>query len=253
LPDIIEEAYNFTLQQTSRLIATGCTQSEVKICLVGHSRGCVGAIKVANNINDPSSAGLRMALTFGLMTLRAPIAVGYLGLYDSVNKSLVDIDAAVPNVAAGRHARRKNRSWSGSRWSFDTVDTPRFPPHDYDTAHGGIGGDPGYFTALGGMTADYYCNAWQLILTQAELNTRYGYVASRAGVSPRYRPLSGDEATAKRALLRRSIAGVPGADAYIRAGAVAAGFSFTAPASNLASYGTTEANYYQRMVSAVTS
>jgi len=61
-----------------------------------------------------------------------------------------------------------------------------------------MGGDPGYFTPLGGTVSDYYRNAPQLVLTQAESNAQYGVVASRGGSAPRYRVLDGDEAAAQR-------------------------------------------------------
>lgn len=129
LSGIIDEVFEFVVSQTDRLVReTGCAQSDVKICLVGHSRGCVAAIKVANRLNDPGIVSLRDAVRVSLSRLRAPVAVPFIGLYDTVNRSLVDIDVAMPNVAAGIHTRRKNRSWSGSRFSFDTVEIPRFPP-----------------------------------------------------------------------------------------------------------------------------
>jgi len=129
LSGIIDEVFEFVVSQTDRLVReTGCAQSDVKICLVGHSRGCVAAIKVANRLNDPGIVSLRDAVRVSLSRLRAPVAVPFIGLYDTVNRSLVDIDVAMPNVAAGIHTRRKNRSWSGSRFSFDTVEIPRSPP-----------------------------------------------------------------------------------------------------------------------------
>ena len=217
LDDILDKALKFVLAQMDRLIVQGsCAQSDIKICLVGHSRGCVGAIKVANILNGGESLG-------STLKIKTPVRVEYIGLYDTVNKSSVDIDVAMPNVADGRHARRKNRAFNGgSRNLFGTVEIPRFTPYDCDTAHGGIGGDPGYFTPLGQMTADYYCNAMQLILTQDELNRRYGHL----GPLPRYRQLTGADAAERRRFLDRSIDAVIAADNHIRQGATGNGFSF---------------------------
>ena len=248
---IIEAAYLFVVSEMARLMETGCSQSEIKLCLVGHSRGCVGVVRIANILNAPTGGHAGLFL-FG--SLRSPVQVGYLGLYDTVNRSAESVDESVPNVVAGRHARRQNRGFlNGSRSTFGTVDFPRFPPFDVDTAHGGVGGDPGYFTSLGQITKDYYCNARQLIMTQDDLTRDYGMHASRMGVEPNYRPLTGSAAEDRRARLARSVRDVVRADDYVRTGAIAAGFSFGAPASTLLQYGEHDDALWQSMMSAIRS
>ena len=248
---IIEAAYQFVVTEMARLIGAGCNQSDIKLCLVGHSRGAVGVVKIANILSAPMGGHAGLFL-FG--SLRSPVQIGYFGLYDSVNRSAESIDVSVPNVASGCHARRQNRSFLyGSRSTFGTVDFPRFPPFDVDTAHGGVGGDPGYFTPLGQLSSDYYCNARQLIMTQEELTRAYGVHGSRMGIEPNYRPLTGSDAEDRRVRLARSVRDVVRADDYIRTGATAAGFGFITSASRLCQYGENDGALWQRMMSAIRS
>jgi hypothetical protein len=245
---ILIEVTHWILDQMERLMRSdGCTQRECKIAIAGHSRGASAAIGVANRLasNDMGFFARRTAVT-------APVQVEYVGLYDTVDRSLfTGQDVSMPNVTACRHARRRNRSWNGSRWSFGTVDTgPRFPAHDFDTAHGGIGGDPGYFTRLGGVASDYYCNALELILTQEELTRQYGYVSVRGvPLHPRYSPLSGLAAQRRRAFLLGSIRNVQAADTYIRNGAISAGFRLP-NVTPLKQYGEGEDHLWQRLTAA---
>ncbi len=228
---IIEAAYQFVVLEMARLRKAGCAQSDIKICLAGHSRGAVGVARMVNILSAPTGGHAGLFL-FG--SLRSPVQIGYLGLYDSVNRSTEAIDETVPNVTSGRHTRRKNRGFfDGSRSTFGTVDFPRFAPFDVATAHGGVGGDPGYFTPLGQIAKDYYCNARQLLMTQEELTRAYGVHGSRLGIAPNYRRLTGSGAAETRDRLKKSVSEVGRADDYIRTGATAAGFSLAVPPSAL--------------------
>ncbi len=274
--DIIDAAYQFVVSELERLVGEGCAESDIKLCLVGHSRGCVGVIKLANYLmngvqRSPKASRVARKAFQEIEVVRAdklyvaveprpiPVKVGYLGLYDTVNRANESIDLSLPNVVAGSHARRQNRGhfllFGGSRSTFGTVDIPsRFPTLDVDTAHGGVGGDPGYFTPLGQITKDYYCNARQLIMTREELIRAYGAHPSRkGGFEPNYQPLTGSDADERRARLVKSVREVVRADNYIRAGAVAAGFSLAAPASTISQYGASEYSLWRRMISAIGS
>ena len=254
--DISQAVFRFVLDEMLRLTRdTGCAQTDFKICLVGHSRGAVAAIKVANFLNGDEYQN--MTIEYGGV-LSSPVQVGFIGLYDTVDRSTISINVAMPNVTHGSHARRQNRGsfllFGGSRSTFGTVDIPaRFPTFDVDTAHGGVGGDPGYFTRLGQMSADYYCNALQLIMTQEQLNREYGVHGSRMGVEPNYRPLTGSDATEIRARLARSVRDVARADDVIRAKAVLAGFSFVSPVSTLQQCGVRDQGLWPLMMSAIRS
>jgi hypothetical protein len=176
-------------------------KKDVEIVLVGHSRGAVAATVVANRLAAPKIPD----------ACAVPIRVKFLGLYDAVDRSFLSVDTTLRNVETVYHAVRGNRDFfGGSRWSFDTVKYDRpVLAWDYNTSHGGIGGDPGLFTPLGGLAADYYCNALQVVMTDDDLRVRYGtvHMPTRGGMPmptniPRFRQLTGEAYSARVEQLR---------------------------------------------------
>jgi hypothetical protein len=222
-------------QRLYQEITAGTPQSDVKVFIVGHSRGCISAIMVANNLQN-MTAELR-GLEFSSWTL--PIPIAFLGLYDTVDRDAggADTGAGLNHVGSVYHARRGNRGWTGSRWSFDTVSIEHgHQSDDFDTSHGGVGGDPGFFGAPTDLSADQYCNSMQVILSETELIARYGAVSSRApspgviawdcdygGTRANYPPLAGEARERRIRELRRYLRQSRKADTFIRNGAVAAG------------------------------
>ncbi|MCC6538412.1 MAG: hypothetical protein IT162_12725 [Bryobacterales bacterium] len=241
---IIVDVTTWILNQVeAQMKAHSVGQSDIQVAVVGHSRGASAAIAIANRLEKTG-----WGFFANRKSVTAPLQLSYVGLYDTVDRSLLTgQDTAMNNVAATRHARRMNRAWSGSRWSFGTVDSAN--TKDFDTAHGGIGGDPGYFTELGGMASDYYCNAVQLVMTQAELTKQYGQIVVRGmPLGPKYKPLTGSEYTNQLARVRKSITEVAAADKYIRDGAAAAGLQFKSPASAMMQFGSSEATLWARLM-----
>ena len=188
---IVAEATQWVATSAVELLKSGTRQEEIRVCLVGHSRGAVAAMEVASRLKNYKSAGLN-----------GPIRVRFVGLYDAVDRSTLSFSGAdLSNVDDLSHAVRQNRRFSGSRWSFGTVDVRRGRVNEYkefDTAHGGVGGDPGYFDDLTGVAQDTYCNALTLVLSDAELLKRYGNMAvpdpsgrDNVVLVPRYEQLKG--------------------------------------------------------------
>jgi hypothetical protein len=194
MPGIVGQVTNWIFTELVRSVELGLRQDEVKICLVGHSRGAVAVIEVANRLQNL----MPVAFLPPSIQIRCPIRVQFMGLYDAVDRSLMSFpDAALSNVDKVYHAIRLNRSWSGSRWSFGSCTVGRGQAREFDTAHGGIGGDPGYFDNLMGFAGDTYCNALQLVLTDDELLRRYGAIdmggpdGIGANSMPRFTQLTG--------------------------------------------------------------
>jgi hypothetical protein len=161
--------------------------------------------------------------------LRVPVKVRFMGLYDAVDRTTYKApDTSLANVDHCYHARRSNMV--GSRASFGTVEISggSLVQRDFDTAHGGIGGDMGLFVPLGGLTEDYYCNALTLVLSDAELGRMWSMdTEGRHTGEPVVRSLSGKDEREKRAReIRMYLAESREADEFIRSGAEAAGFRF---------------------------
>jgi hypothetical protein len=240
---IANHATEWISQKLYQELSAGTAQSDVRVFIVGHSRGCVSAIMLANNLQN---------MTRGLSGLefsswRLPIPIAFLGLYDTVDRDCGECDTGdgLSHVGSVYHARRANRGYgSGSRWSFDTVSISRgHQSDDFDTSHGGVGGDPGFFTALDDPTSDHYCNALTVVLTEAELLSRYGavhpfrppvgtgrfdwdgeaYLDTPLERHATYPPLTGDARTQRIRYLQRFLQMSRHADAFIRGGATEAG------------------------------
>jgi hypothetical protein len=96
----------------------------IKIVLVGHSRGAAIIIEIAKQL---------------------PVPVYFMGLYDAVNRSAsLGFTDTIENVEYVAHAMRNPDV--GSRSSFSNTGTKikggQLTTKLFDTTHGGIGGDP---------------------------------------------------------------------------------------------------------------
>ncbi len=198
-------------------------QDDVKICIIGHSRGALSAIQFANALNSGHRI-LNEKIRFS-QTWRLPITVDFLGLYDAVDRDISGYDTTENGLRSTQtlyHARRKEIGWSGTRATFSSIDISKANYcQDFDTSHGGIGGDPGLFTPFG-LTEDNYCSALTLILNLSEMN-QYGGVRVADLSNPRYAPITDSiqrrhRANQIKSYLQNSI----DADKYIRTGALAA-------------------------------
>ena len=228
---------------------TACRQEDIRVCLVGHSRGCVAAICVANALRQ---GGLLIA---NRPKLKPPIAVHFMGLYDAVDRAPIPSpDTVLSNVAHCYYARRQKISTNparGSRGTFGQVevartDRPGGHQMHFDTSHGGVGGDPGFFQSLTGIS-DHYCNTLTLVKTREELAKEYGY--ARHGGSenieldepvPLYVPLEGTERLQRIAAIKHFLSESGAADAYIRAGAMQEGLRFRSKPTKHLPYGSND-------------
>ena len=98
---------------------------DVKIILIGHSRGC-------------------MATTILAKMLSPIVKVYFMGLYDSVDRNLCFDSTVIENVQYVYHAMRSNEI--GSRGSFGHSSTSHssdvvYVQKSFFTSHGGVGGD----------------------------------------------------------------------------------------------------------------
>lgn len=242
----IEDAvYEWVVQRMENLIrGRRASQEEIEVVLVGHSRGAVGVMKVANALAEPS---IRIAVS---RELRSPIRIRFIGLYDAVDRAIgFSPDTALRNVDFCFHAVRRHISTDperGSRGTFGTVDVQlaRRLGHQktFDTSHGGIGGDMGLFTPLNGTLEDFYCNALRLVLTQEELIHAYGRfvppgVARDPGMGiegpPLYTPLTGTQRAARAHRVARFIDESRRADRAIRGATEKAGLRFNGASAHL--------------------
>lgn len=157
----------------------GCRMEDVKINLVGHSRGGFIALKIANLLSNPvnfvapARAGSAERVKFlsanGQRSMTS-LEVNFIGLYDSVKRAGTETegDLTLGNVKRIAHASRRKESilsmaaLTSSRPSFFGMDIPKASTYCLDTSHGGIGGDPGFFTPLE-VGNDLYCNALDLV------------------------------------------------------------------------------------------
>ena len=222
LPAIITSAYEWIIDSMEYLMKHwSLPQGKVKVVLVGHSRGATAAIALANKLKK---GGIRVASSKSVV---APVNVHFMGLYDTVNRSSTSIDTDLSNVTFCYHATRMKISTDpdlGSRGSFGLVNVPEAIKDSFDTSHGGIGGDPGFFTNLDESFADLYCNAWTCMLYQDELNEMYG-----TGIfgGNRYTELVGDAYEKRKVKLLRFWTDCKRADAFIRGKAGIAGLVFS--------------------------
>ncbi len=149
------------------------TIDDIKINLVGHSRGAFIAAKIANILQNPlpfirpaTYGDERVRLiknnTGNSRTLDA-IKVNFLGLYDFVDMTaqVGAADVGLKNVVYVAHAQRI-KSDNFSRVSFKATDIPKAILKPLDISHGGIGGDPGFFNEVK-VGNDLYCNARHLV------------------------------------------------------------------------------------------
>lgn len=144
---------------------------EVKVNIVGHSRGAFMALRVANilenpflflRVTQPGSADRVDLLTTTTGRALPIVSVNFLGLYDTVKRAATELSGEVTlrNVNRIAHAVRPR---GRTRLSFSGIDIPQAATNVYDTSHGGIGGDPGFFGSLSIVSEDPYCNARHLV------------------------------------------------------------------------------------------
>jgi len=118
-------------------------RNDVKICLVGHSRGALIAIDVARELS------------------RHGYPVFFMGLYDAVDMALGTEGDMVTNAEVTYHALRHPALRSRSSWGNTGRDHhARYYERHFMTSHGGIGGDP--VLTADGMFADYSCDTTTL-------------------------------------------------------------------------------------------
>jgi hypothetical protein len=166
LGGIIDNVVDKIQEKAGRLARDMGNNDELRLVLVGHSRGAAAVISIANRLNS-------LTLSVFRSLLKPRLVVQYMGLYDTVLRApLVSIDTDMPHVTRICHAIRKNDDWNGgSRGSFGSVHVPGALRRKFDTAHGGVGGDPGFFDPLS-PTKDLYCNAWTVCYAMTELIRR---------------------------------------------------------------------------------
>jgi hypothetical protein len=221
-------------------------QNKVKVVLVGHSRGATGVIGVANKLKK---GGNRVAVSPSVV---APVNVHFMGLYDTVNMSVFSVDTVMSNVTHCYHARRMHISTDpdlGSRGSFGLVSVAQAQTKSFDTSHGGIGGDPGFFENLDGYFKDLYCNAWTFTLYQNELNEMYGTGLFGGN---RYEELTGDDYLRRKPKLYRFWQDSKRADNFIRGGAGIASLVFSSKMTHRP-YPDGYAGYWERLHGFMTS
>lgn len=122
------------LSSTDRALLREEIQDQVRIVLVGHSRGGLIAINVA---------------------ARLPLPVHFLGLYDAVDRHPGLSADRIHNVDHTAHALRHPDV--GSRPSFGNCGRSSSGQYDerfFRTSHGGVGGDP----VLEPTEGDYACD-----------------------------------------------------------------------------------------------
>ena len=219
MPGLVDEVTTWVLRTASERIRQGLRQEDIQICLVGHSRGAVAAIAVAERLSNFRQVGALVPPN----AAKCPVRVRFLGLYDAVDLSMVSPDLSLKNVDAVAHAVRENRDWFvGTRGWFGTVRVSGSAPRLYNTAHGGIGGDPGFFTDLSSLTDDMYSNALQLVLSDAELLRKYGTIGLYGPngyvltTEPRFKQLTGTAQTRRIGQLLEHWAESWAADEFIR-------------------------------------
>lgn len=224
LNSLVGAMTDWVVRALEEMVRDGARQDEIAVALVGHSRGAVGVMEVANRLREERPPSLHVGVK-----LRFPIRVRFIGLYDAVDRSPMNFDAgSLRNVDFVAHAVRGNRKWSGSRWTFGTVAVPVGERAEFDTSHGGIGGDPGFFENAASMSKDQYCNAMTLILSDQELLRRYGMVAVGdphgfySQYEPRFTQLAGPARAERIADLKRCWEKSWEADVWMRKQLIAA-------------------------------
>lgn len=199
--DRILDGVRWVLDEIQNLIMQGIKQENIKLNLVGHSRGGFGVLKIAEmlqsrstwwseakSLNRPVESqmhGLKRVIE-SKKNISYPIKINFIGLYDAVDSTAgIDINISTQNVrmlanAVRKSANIKNRIdaeffKSTSRpYMFKSLLVLPWAHESFDTSHGGIGGDPGFFEdpySLADLT-DLYCNAMPIILTENELKIR---------------------------------------------------------------------------------
>jgi hypothetical protein len=117
------------------------TVNDVKIVLIGHSRGCLATTVLAKMLSPI-------------------VQVYFMGLYDSVDRNACFDSTTIENVKYVYHAMRSDEM--GSRGSFGHSSTKHASDVDYTsksfyTSHGGSGGDYNSDPKKASITGDSSC------------------------------------------------------------------------------------------------
>jgi hypothetical protein len=132
-----------TPQQAPGGYACIVPRSDLKICIVGHSRGGLIAIEVARELS------------------RHGYPVFFMGLYDAVDMAMFHEGDMVTNAEVTYHALRHPALRSRSSWGNTGRDHhARYYERHFMTSHGGIGGDP--VLEEDGAFSDYSCDTTTL-------------------------------------------------------------------------------------------
>ncbi|MCF0075093.1 hypothetical protein LZD49_31705 [Dyadobacter sp. CY261] len=179
--NIIDEAVRETYYRVARILKfEGCKIDDIKINIVGHSRGGFIALKLATVLSNsmsfirPAAAGSADRAKFHkrYITSEATLTqpnINFIGLYDAVKRTPTEVEGNLTLTGTKiAHAYRKitpylNSTLQSSRPTFHGMMIPNAVLIDLDTSHGGIGGDPGFFDPIK-FGNDLYCNALDLIL-----------------------------------------------------------------------------------------
>lgn len=178
--NIIDQAVRETYLKVSHTMQIErCKIEDIKINIVGHSRGGFIALKLANVLANtmsfvrPAASGSVERAKFqnqymGTGHTLSPSNINFIGLYDAVKRTATEVEGnlMLRNTKIA-HAYRKitpllNTTLQSSRPTFHGMSIPLASPRAFDTSHGGIGGDPGFFAPLE-FGNDLYCNALDLL------------------------------------------------------------------------------------------
>ncbi|AEI51512.1 hypothetical protein [Runella slithyformis] len=172
--NIIDEGVRITYLMIERLLRfERCRLEDININIIGHSRGGFIGVKIANLLSNPltfirpASSGSAERVKFlnqrlGSSQALSSLKINFIGLYDAVKRTVTESegDLSLRNVSRIAHSWRQNKSLS--RLTFEGMVIPSAANKPFDTSHGGVGGDPGFFTPLS-FGNDLYCNALDLL------------------------------------------------------------------------------------------
>jgi hypothetical protein len=118
------------------------TTEEIRIVLVGHSRGA-------------------MATTVLAKMLSPIVKVYFMGMYDSVDKNDCLDSTVLENVKYVFHAIRSkevnSRNFFGNSSTVKSSSVDEYIPKEFFTSHGGVGGDPVTNPKKSSITGDSSC------------------------------------------------------------------------------------------------
>ncbi|MCE7059236.1 phospholipase effector Tle1 domain-containing protein [Dyadobacter sp. CY343] len=201
---LIQEGLSWIIQEMNNLIRTGISQENIKLNLVGHSRGGFVVMKIAeylrshtltfdrrnyqNRSYEEVSINKSKHQLDKETNLRYPVRINFMGLYDPVDSAGgLDCDLTTPYVDHVVNVVRDNPGKLSEVFGsihkvsrplmFNSLILKSGELFRFDTSHGGIGGDPGFFVNpyANPISNDHYCNAMPLILSDEELKVLAGF------------------------------------------------------------------------------